>query len=585
MSTISVVGRRRQGEGVDMRCGASRSLGVLTSLACAAGCGAKGGASSSPSTVMINEVMAANVLTIKDENGAPAPWVELYNAGGADVDLGGYGVTDDFSKPRQSVLPAGLVVRAGGYLVLWCDGNPAAGRSHVAATLDPTGGTIGLARPDGTLVQRVTYGAQAVDLSAAREPDGAASWTIEWAATPGAANPAGTAPSPPSSSPASQPVPAQPETVPAAGDLTDRILAYDTMPELNLDIAEADLATLRTQTTATDATTWVTGTLEYQGRKYGPVGISLKGTRSFQTIDQKAAFRVSIKKYVKDARFFGLEELILNNMTTDNAMMHERIAYWIARQIGGLPGLRANHARVSVNGELYGLYANVEAPSLEFIAHAYKDAEGSLYSIHYADFQPQYMAGFNLQVGPGDSAQLQAVTDALTLAAPDQAMAQVGAHVDMQEFARYWAYCIVVGQFSSKWPYAAQGETVGNDAGLYEDPSSQLMTFIPEGTDDTFYDANFDFRKTNSLLTETCKKSPACFQAVVSQVWSILAQAEQLGWAAEVDRVAAQIAPDVAADPRKPYSDATVASYQQQMKYFITGRRAALGAYIAAPSP
>jgi len=77
------------------------------------------------------------------------------------------------------------------------------------------------------------------------------------------------------------------------------------------------------------------------------------------------------------------------------------------------------------------------------------------------------------------------------------------------------------------------------------------------------------------------KKSPSCYQAVAAQVWSILAQTDQIGLSAQVDRVAAQIAPYVVMDPRKPYGDADVAMYQQQMKYFITGRRTSVAKYMA----
>ena len=41
-------------------------------------------------------------------------------------------------------------------------------------------------------------------------------------------------------------------------------------------------------------------------------------------------------------------------------MMHERMAYWVARQAGGIPASRANHAQLTINGQPYGLYTNVE---------------------------------------------------------------------------------------------------------------------------------------------------------------------------------------------------------------------------------
>ena len=59
--------------------------------------------------------------------------------------------------------------------------------------------------------------------------------------------------------------------------------------------------------------------------------VNLKGTSSFMTIDQKPGFRVNINKFAKGAKFFGLKEFLLNNMATDPSMIHERLAYWMAR--------------------------------------------------------------------------------------------------------------------------------------------------------------------------------------------------------------------------------------------------------------
>jgi hypothetical protein len=525
----------------------------------------------------INELMAVNVLTVKDGSGVAYPWVELFNPTDTDIPLGGYAFSDDPSMPFKSIVDKSVAVPAHGHLLLWCASSQStAGPTHIGVSLSQSGGHLLLSRPDRTLIQHLEYGAQETDLSAAREPDGAASWNIEWSVTPGAANPGGPAPG-------QVPGSGQVEMVPAAGDVSDEILRYDAIPEFELQISPDAIAVLRMQTVTSSPTQWVQATIKYRNRSYGPVGVSLKGTRSFKSIDEKAAFRVNISKYAKNARLFGLQELVLNNMTTDYAMMYERLAYWVARKIGGLPALRANHALVRVNGIPYGLYANVEAVKKEFLGRWYKDASGALYSIHYADFDSRYLNGFNLQSGQDNMTGIRAVTDALTMPAPDAAMAVVAQHIDMDEFARYWAYCIVVGQFSSKWPYAAQGEKVGNDAALYNDPVTSLMTLIPEGTDDTFYSADFDFRNTNSVLTETCKKSPLCFQRVRTQVWATLSQVEQLDWVAESDRVAAQIAPYIATDSRKPYSDTDVTMYQQQMKYFMAGRRITVGRFISAP--
>ena len=126
----------------------------------------------------------------------------------------------------------------------WCCG-PTATRqpapTHLSILLSPKGGSLALARPDGTFIDRLTYGAQATDMSAAREPDGSDNWvTAEWTVSPMAANPTG----------AGQPRVAQadtdpPEAIAAAGDVSDRVLGYDLMPTFDLEISAENIAALR----------------------------------------------------------------------------------------------------------------------------------------------------------------------------------------------------------------------------------------------------------------------------------------------------------------------------------------------------
>jgi spore coat protein H len=564
--------------------------GVLAAaLACAAaGCSGGGGsmgrvvvadggagAGGDAARVTINELQAVNVLTARDDHGAAAAWIELYNPSDSDVALGGYGVTSDLTAPHAAVLAAGVTLPAHGHLVLWCDGNPAAGPTHVNVRLARAGGTIALSRPDGTYIDRVSYGAQEVDFSAAREPDGAAAWVTEWAVSPGAANPAGAGGAPAPVEDAA----GAPEAVPPAGDLTEQILGYDAHPQLELRVADDAMATLRATPDE-----WVPAMLVYGGRSYGPVGVNLKGTSSFLPIDSKPGFRVNVDKFTKAARFFGLAEVLLNNMASDPSMMHERLAYWVARQVGGVPASRSSHGTVTVNGQAYGLYAFVEPPKAPLMARFFTDASGPLFTIHYADFIAADLASFQLQDGLDDTSLISAVTTALAMKPADAAMAAAGQAINVHEFNGYWAVCVLTGHWGG-WPYAPAGQHAGANAGTYADPSTKQLHFIPEGINDAFMTADFDFiKQAKSLLTKTCVASAACYEDFTAQLWETLAKLEQLGWAGEHDRVAAQIAPDVAMDGRKPYPDADVAMFQQQMRSFIANRRAAIANVIPLPA-
>ena len=61
--------------------------------------------SSSGSALVINELMAENDSFIQDNYGEYDDWLELYNASGATVDLGGMYLTDDLDDPSKWMIP------------------------------------------------------------------------------------------------------------------------------------------------------------------------------------------------------------------------------------------------------------------------------------------------------------------------------------------------------------------------------------------------------------------------------------------------------------------------------------------------
>jgi hypothetical protein len=525
------------------------------------------------SQLSINELMSLNALTTKDEHGTTSPWFEIYNPTGQDIALDNYAVTDDFNSPRKAVLPSGVVVPANGTLLLWADGNPSAGAAHVNVFLAGGGGSLGLARPDGSFIDRLTFGAQETDLSAAREPDGSSNWVTEWNVSPAAANPTGTGKPRPAQA-ASDP----PEMIAPAGDLTDRVLGYDLLATIDLQISSDGINSLRAA-----PATWVQATLTFEGRAYGPIGVNLKGTSSFQPIDQKPAFRVNINKFVKGARLFGLKEILLNNMVQDPSMIHERLAYWIGRQIGTVPTPRSNHAWVTMNGSPLGLYATVEEAKDSMMAYSFTDATGGVFTINYADFSTKYLSNFQYQDGTTDTTLITDTMTALGQQPASAATTAAGQSVNLHEFSRYLALMVLTGHWGG-WPYAPDPEPVGANARIYADPTSKQLYFIPQGINDAFSTGDFDFIATlKSKLAKDCVRTPSCFQDFGSQLMEILGKAQQLNWASEEARVAAQIAPYVPMDTKKPYSDADVAMYQQQVGNFMNGRGAYVSKYLVPP--
>ena len=141
--------------------------------------------------LVLNEVMADNATVVEDpdEPGAFEDWIELYNPSAADVDLAGAFLTDDLDDPTRWQVPTGLVVPAGGFLVIWADNDQEQGATHAGFRLDADGEELGLYAPDGvTLVDSMSYENLAQDQSYGRYPDGGSEWGYTETPTPGAAN-------------------------------------------------------------------------------------------------------------------------------------------------------------------------------------------------------------------------------------------------------------------------------------------------------------------------------------------------------------------------------------------------------------
>ena len=90
-----------------------------------------------------------------DSDGEASDWIELHNVDSLPVDLSGYHLTDDESKPAKWRIPDGVRLEANGYLLVFASGkdraDPAA-ELHTNFRLARGGEYLGLIEPDGVTV-------------------------------------------------------------------------------------------------------------------------------------------------------------------------------------------------------------------------------------------------------------------------------------------------------------------------------------------------------------------------------------------------------------------------------------------------
>lgn len=138
----------------------------------------------------INEVLAINDSSAVDEQGEFEPFVEIHNRGDLAVDVSGMHLSDDMGMPRAWSFPSGTVIPAGGFVVVWADGEPADGPLHTPFRLASAGSVTLSHRADegAVLIDTVSYAGLSADESYGRYPDGLDFFEVFCAVTPGGAN-------------------------------------------------------------------------------------------------------------------------------------------------------------------------------------------------------------------------------------------------------------------------------------------------------------------------------------------------------------------------------------------------------------
>ncbi len=144
-----------------------------------------------PTTLVINEVMASNDATLADPQGEYDDWIEFMNTGAESIDLAGMYLSDDRAEPLKWQFPAGATIAAGGYLLVWADDDDGATPGlHASFKLSGKGESVVLSDIDArgnVVIDSVDYPALEDDQSYGRSPDGTGDFGLLDVASPGAA--------------------------------------------------------------------------------------------------------------------------------------------------------------------------------------------------------------------------------------------------------------------------------------------------------------------------------------------------------------------------------------------------------------
>lgn len=341
---------------------------------------------------------------------------------------------------------------------------------------------------------------------------------------------------------------------------------------------------------AQDPYDYVPAVLEYgegDDAKRIEVGLRLKGQGSFRTLDRKSAFRVKIDKYYRDQTFHGVRALTLNNMIQDPSLLAERLAYYAFRELG-VAAPRANHAEVFVNGELYGIYANIETPNEDFLADWFENADGNLFEHNGYDFdKPDAVTSFDLETNEdqNDRSQLEELAEACRAFDLERAKQLV----DWPRFLLYSALEAAANQVDGY----SYGQSGPNNYRIYQ--SDKGFVFIPWGLDWSFsavatQDGSLFVdplwvRPSHGVLMRMCRADAECTREYIEVVEQLASRWDDLQLEDRLDEWAAQVDERIERDERREVTLEKALAHREVRREVIRERARTLREAVSRYQP
>ncbi|MDW3218272.1 MAG: CotH kinase family protein [Acidimicrobiales bacterium] len=229
----------------------------------------------------------------------------------------------------------------------------------------------------------------------------------------------------------------------------------------------------------------------------------LEGTRisdGFQGIfnpsGAKACTKLSIKVKINwqnsNDEWHGQRKFQFHSMNLDPTQMHDRLGYWLFREMG-VPAPRATHARIVLNGAFLGLFSLVEQIDGRFTRHNFDDGTGNLYKEVWpldGSGRPvpvgAYEAGLKTNENENPSfALVEEFAAAITAPGADTA-AVVAEWMDVEESLAYFAVERTIRHDDGLSHWRCFGPCVTHNFFLYEDPTNERFHVIAWDLDNAF---------------------------------------------------------------------------------------------------
>ena len=312
------------------------------------------------------------------------------------------------------------------------------------------------------------------------------------------------------------------------------------------------------------------GSVTIDGETFDGVGIRTKGgCGSSRTLDQKASWKINlswndpaVEGCPSERRKNGLKRLTLNNSVQDRTFVHEMLAYHFYKLMG-VATPRANHVRVNVNGQFWGVYLNLESLDRRFLSRWFHSKKGMLYEgTYWCDLVPENVPPGDEDTycisrkfhpneceteeggDPEDFTAVRAMVQRLTEMPVGSFYPEIEEIWDFDAFLSLWSVENIIGHWDG---YSIQ---IVNNYRIYHDPGTDKWSIIPTGLDQTFSQST-GIDQIAGLLAQRCWAEDDCraaYQARLAQAVDVFESADLQSMAIRIQDTIAQ---HVMEDPRK----------------------------------
>ncbi len=152
---------------------------------------------------------------------------------------------------------------------------------------------------------------------------------------------------------------------------------YDESTLRTLEISFQDPKWFTALSKSYPSATYFKADLKVDGFTYRDVGVRFRGNTSYRAAEKKKPIKISMDAFVPGQKLYGYRTLNLNNCAFDPSFVREVLFFHIYRHYCVAP--RANYVKLKVNGDNYGVYANVQQINKDLGKAWFKDNDGNRY--------------------------------------------------------------------------------------------------------------------------------------------------------------------------------------------------------------